>query len=89
MRCPHGVEARLFQQTSLAPLGITIGRRTQRAIVMVQAGTIQLDGLPVETQSVACVIVDGTYAEGLLYSVFPSLLHTASKLVEIWRFGRP
>ena len=64
MRGAHSVETGHFHQFGLAILSIVEGGGTQYAVVVVQAATVQHDGLSVEQQPLLSRVVDGAYAVG-------------------------
>ena len=80
-----GVEARFLQLTNAALLGIGQGSCTKNAVVVVDAGTPQLDGLPVDAYPMRCIDAQGTDAEAGLFPVqfFLALQHLHGAGVEV------
>ena len=64
-----GVEACFLQLTDAALLGIGQGSCTQNAVVVVDAGTSQLDGLPIDAYPMRCIDAQGTDAKAGLFPV--------------------
>ena len=87
----HGVEASLLEQAHLAQLGVVVGRSAKQSVVVMHAGTEELDGLAVEQQPVLGVPVERAHAEAhrLLFKSLATGHQPRVGPVELRRVGRP
>ena len=87
VRGAHGIESGFLQQSCLAVLGIVVGGGSQKAVVMVHTGAVQLQGLTVELEAMGGIVAKGADAVAYLHAVCARLFQLG--FIEIGVVGRP
>ena len=91
MTAADGIESGFFENLYLAFFSPVDCRRALWAIVMVEASSLELDCLAIETESGFCIKYQVSDPKSCinLISFFPFDKHCHACLVEVWILNRP
>ena len=87
MRGTDGIEASLLHQLGFAIFRLVVGSSAQDTIVMMDAGSIEFQGLAIEQQSATGIILDGP--DAIADADLVTTRCFKFRLVQIGIVGRP